>query len=256
MIKKILTIVLLLNLFSTNCFSQAKATSEVIDSLRIKYCYDRKYLRSILIKAANESEDTIPPPPPLTDKDAKSFYADHSCKKRFKIPKEELLKLYPFNVDSVVVFIPDDCYWQKGGVERIGKMTTKQIAQFAHILYDYGFKKIDGIYISRIDIVGCALPVPDVRLCFYDNTEVEYLDIFSKGFVDSFAKDDPYKDYGSEDVIYENNTGIYWGGECDETYTKIIKFVKKNFKHELKISRYECDAACSSYDIIELKEGL
>lgn len=240
-------IITLLFFVPISCLSQLTATWEVIDSIRVKYCIDKNYLKRTILY------DSIPPPP-LTKKDEKKFYADFSCKKRYKIPKKELSTLYPFNADSIVISILDDCYWQNGKEEIIGKMTIKQINQFVDILYNYGFKKIEGVHMSWIDICGCGLPIPDVRLYFYHETESKYLDIFAKGFVDSFAEENPYKDYDSEEVIYESNNGIYWGDRCEETYSKLYSFIKKNFKYKLISSRYKESRSCSTFDIKELKE--
>lgn len=181
-------------------FSQKKPTIESIDSLRYIYSihpekFPRKYNTFL--------------PPKANMKSRKNF----NCKKYYNIPDSCFLDIFPFDADSILVFVPKNNSDPNSDIVNIGKMEHSTTGMFASILYNYDFKKKAELTIIHWDIYQ-SYP-SDILIKFYhDNTE---------NFMYLFFEEDRVR----IETSFPND--LYWGEPCKERYSLLKHLFEMNY---------------------------
>jgi hypothetical protein len=193
-------------------FSQEYNLNESkIDSLRKIYCIDcrniiAKYKRQPILLMSNM-------------KTRKNFH----CKKQYNIPDSLFLTVYPFDADSILVAVPEDVHNSDPKMKVLAKMTSKETGEFANILYNYDYKKVE--LITIISEGYYKNYPPDIMLEFFRNNHRDYIYLF---FDDRKIRIVNYfLDNKNEDV------DIYWGEYCEERHSMLIKFFLNNYKYDI-----------------------
>lgn len=245
--KKALVLVLLfISVFQL--YSQKISISERNEQLYNLYV---KYCLTDCDRLLQDMSDIAPPPPPLMN-DSNN---DTRCTRKYNIPPHELLNIYPFNLDSVVLVIPEICFWENeaDNTHRLGAFTSGQLAGFTDILYNYDYTKVEGILIESRFITGCGRNIPSFRLLFYKNSTIDCsLDIY-------VSEDEMYFEDSIGGEAIEEESGSFllmnWGDKCDEKFTYFRRFIQENFGYTIAVNRYENDCPDESEEIIlPLKE--
>lgn len=95
-------------------------------------------LRSDTSYTYNNKEDTI--------LDIIYHPMGNQCQKSYNIPDDVFLNSYPFNAETITIYIPDSCCWMNPGdlldyqdskFRKLGQMSKDEVSEFANHLYNY-----------------------------------------------------------------------------------------------------------------------
>lgn len=204
--KKVTTFLLFFLLIYSYCFSQNKTTYDVIIKMREQYIIDSA---SLDCYGGNRQNDSILPPTHLNSNDIRTNF---KCERKFSIPDTLLTKLYPFNVDSIVVFYPAK-YCDSFDYKKLRTMNRKDITKLMDLLYNYDFYESNKETLITRNITGYNRA--DIKLLFYDNLKTDTLSVY---FDDTLQ------------IWFESTfEDIYWGEGCDDLYDRLILYFNEQY---------------------------
>lgn len=209
--KKIITFLLFSLSIYNYCFSQKKITYNVINNFREQYIID---VDSLDCYNNNKFKNSTLPPTYLNSNDIRENF---KCLRKFSIPDSLLAELYPFNVDSIVVFYPTK-YCDSFDYKKLATMNGTDIDKLTDLLYNYDFYESNKETFTIQNITEYKRA--DIRLFFYNNTSIDTLSLY--------FDDAPQIRFES---TFED---IYWGESCDDLYDRLILFFNKQYGYQIE----------------------
>ncbi len=196
-------------------YPQEILNGRTLQTLYNTYCIDCKPDK----KTKNNDVAGFFPPPLLHHiKELKDF----TCEKKYNIPDSVFLSLYPLNADSIVVMIPDAYCDSFDNYKTLFKMTEKEIADFAGLLFNYDFITKDyNCIITTITIRGEKRA--DIMLQFHHKDKINQLSLYF----------DEEPQIRFEDT-FDEAFGINWRTNCKDWYSKLKSFFYENYNYKIQ----------------------
>ena len=163
-----------------------------------------------------------------------------------------LLKIYPFDSDSIIVFYPDSCcdnlrieQVYEDNYHYLKNMNKNEIAKLAKQFIGYYYKKdYKGIILSE-NITEFYRP--DIYLLFYKNGKKDYLKMF---FSDNHVR---------FESSFDEETNLYFNEWCKDLESRLKLYFQKYFNYTIQECE-DCDYIFNGiltprYEELELKNS-